>query len=221
MPLIVTASNATQVFGQPLPDLDGSILGLTNNDDITVTYSCDATTNSPVGTYPIVPVLVDPDDLETNYVVTLSNGTLTVTMAAPVLSWPIPSAISYGTALDTNQLDATANVPGTFDYDPGCGTALDPGTNTLSVLFTPADSIDYTSASASADLLVAFGPIPLNIGYVNNNVVLNWDDPASLFTLQSAPDVTCAFTNIPGAVSPWTNTFTNTQQFFQLLGPTN
>ena len=61
-PLTVTAANASRAYGQANPVFTGTITGLTNGDNITATYSCSATTNSPVGTYPIVPSLVDPDN---------------------------------------------------------------------------------------------------------------------------------------------------------------
>jgi len=54
---------------------------LTNGDNITATNNCSATSSSPAGTYSIVPSLVDPNDRQTNYNVTLINGTLTVTQA--------------------------------------------------------------------------------------------------------------------------------------------
>ena len=39
-----------------------------------------------------------------------------------------------GTALDGSQLNATANVPGTFSYSPAPGTLLNAGTRSLSVI---------------------------------------------------------------------------------------
>ena len=42
------------------------------------------------------------------------------------------------------ELDARANVPGTFAYSPPLGTVLGAGTQTLSVTFTPTDTTDYT-----------------------------------------------------------------------------
>jgi hypothetical protein len=38
------------------------------------------------------------------------------TQTVPTINWPTPGAITYGTALSSTQLDATANVPGTFSY---------------------------------------------------------------------------------------------------------
>lgn len=61
---------------------------------------------------------------------------------APVISWTPPTAITYGTALSSAQLNATANVPGTFAYSPAAGTVLNPGAGqTLSVTFTPTEAI--------------------------------------------------------------------------------
>ena len=50
------------------------------------------------------------------------------------------------------QLDATASVPGTFTYTPAAGTVLNAGKGqTLSVTFTPTDTTDYTTATATVD----------------------------------------------------------------------
>ena len=82
--LTVSASNASRLYGQTNPVFTGTVMGVTNGDNITAAYNTTATSNSPAGTYPIVPSLVDPSDLETNYTVTLVNGTLTV-FTAPVI----------------------------------------------------------------------------------------------------------------------------------------
>jgi len=80
--------------------------------------------------------------------------TLTVNQAVPVITWPTPAAISYGTALSATQLDATANVAGTFTYSPAVGAVLAAGSQTLSVTFTPANTTNYTTATASVALTV-------------------------------------------------------------------
>ena len=76
--LTVTAANASKLYGQANPPLSGSIIGIKNGDNITATYATTATQSSPVGTYPIVPTLVDPDSKLGNYTVTSINGTLTI-----------------------------------------------------------------------------------------------------------------------------------------------
>jgi len=160
-PLTVTASNFTRPFGVANPVFAGAITGLTNGDSITATYSCGATTSSAQGTYPIVPSLVDPNDLQTNYTVSLVNGALTVGQGAPILTWANPAPMIYGAALTANQLNATANMPGRLAYIPASGTMLNAGTNLLSVIFTPIDATDYASATSTVSLVVL--PAPLTV----------------------------------------------------------
>ena len=92
----------------------------------------------------------------TRYTSAVAIQTLIVrNTAVPVITWPPPGAIAYGTALSATQLDATANVPGTFAYTPAAGTVLSAGSQTLSVTFTPTDIAEYTTATATQTLLVA------------------------------------------------------------------
>src|SRR5206468_1370051 len=79
--LVITANNAARLYGDPNPAFTGTIAGIKNGDNITATYSTPATANSPAGTYPIIPALVDPTGKLGNYTVTINNGTLTVTTA--------------------------------------------------------------------------------------------------------------------------------------------
>lgn len=72
----------------------------------------------------------------------------------PAITWATPSAITYGTALSTTQLNATASVPGTFAYTPAAGVVPNAGTQTLSTTFTPTDTTKYTTATASVSLTV-------------------------------------------------------------------
>jgi hypothetical protein len=72
----------------------------------------------------------------------------------PVLSWT-PVNIAYGAPLGSNQLNASANVPGAYVYTPTNGTVLNAGSNTLSVTFIPTDNMDYTTVTKTVTLLVA------------------------------------------------------------------
>ena len=58
-------------------------------------------------------------------------------------------------------------------------------------------------------------PIPLKIQPLTGKVVLNWTNP--VFNLQSAPEVTGTFTNIPNATSPYTNLTSGNRNFFRLI----
>jgi hypothetical protein len=74
----------------------------------------------------------------------------TTPKANPVISWSNPSDITQGTALSSVQLNATANVAGSFTYTPAAGTVLGVGNGqSLSVLFTPTNTASYNTATAS------------------------------------------------------------------------
>ena len=57
-------------------------------------------------------------------------------------------------------------------------------------------------------------PIPLHIRPIANAVELSWSNPA--FSLQASTQVTGTYTNVPGATSPYTNTFGTPTKFFRL-----
>jgi len=82
------------------------------------------------------------------------STTYAINKATPTVTWATPAAITYGTALSATQLNATASTPGTFAYTPAAGTVLAAGAHTLSVTFTPTDTSDYTTASATVNLTV-------------------------------------------------------------------
>jgi len=94
-----------------------------------------------------------------NYTTVSSVVSLVVNEKQPVvITWPSPSQISYGIALSTTQLNATASVPGTFVYAPSAGHVLAPGRYTLSAVFTPSDAEKYAAAQATVVLEVEGSP---------------------------------------------------------------
>lgn len=76
------------------------------------------------------------------------------TKITPVITWPQPAPITNPAPLTTTQLDAMANVAGTFVYSPSAGTVLAPGNQTLTTTFAPDDATDYDTATASVTLVV-------------------------------------------------------------------
>jgi hypothetical protein len=90
-------------FGQVNPAFGGTIIGLTNGDKITATYSCAATSNSPARTNPIVPSLVDTNSRLGNYAVTINVGTLTIIGPPSIQSATLASnAFSFSWSAATN-----------------------------------------------------------------------------------------------------------------------
>jgi len=119
----------------------------------TFAYSPAAGTVLPAGNQTLSVIFTPTDTAD--YTTATANSSLTVSQATPTVSWPVPAAISYGTALSATQLSATASVPGTFAYSPAAGTVLPAGNQTLSVTFTPTDTADYTTATANSSLTVS------------------------------------------------------------------
>ncbi len=76
--LTVKADDKSKIVGAANPTFTGTLTGVKNNDAITASYSTTATQQSPVGTYPIVPSLNDPNNKLSNYNVNKTNGTLTI-----------------------------------------------------------------------------------------------------------------------------------------------
>jgi hypothetical protein len=200
-PLTVTANNASRAFGQSNPPFTGAILGFVNGDtsaSVSGSLSCTSTATSSSSVsgspYPINCAGVS----SSNYAITFVPGLLTITKATPLITWSTPADITQGTALGSNQLNATANVAGNFVYAPPAGTLLPVGpSQLLNVTFTPSDSTDYNGASASATIKVtaaALGSLTITASNATrqygqaspplNNVTYNGfasgDTPASL-----------------------------------------
>ena len=78
-----------------------------------------------------------------------------VVKQAPVVAWATPAAVPAGTALSATQLNAIADVAGSFVYTPAAGTVLaTPGIQTLSATFTPTDLGNYITVTRSVTLVV-------------------------------------------------------------------
>jgi len=154
--LIVQASPGlswTKPASVPYGTALGSVqLDATTRIPGTFTYSPAAGTVLSAGSHTLT-VAFTPFDT-TDYTSANASVTLSVTKAAPALNWPAPAPIVYGTSLSPTQLDATANIPGTFVYSPGEGSVPKVGTHTLAVTFTPSDSTDYSTAKTSVSITV-------------------------------------------------------------------
>ena len=150
--LTVTAANASRAYGAANPAFTATAVGAVNGDTFTLTASSAATTSSPVGTYPIMPLATGSN--LASYTVVYVDGTLTVGKATPVVTWANPATIAYGTAISSTQLDASSTTPGSFVYTPAAGAILPVGTDTLSVTFTPTDTASYTAVTQTATITV-------------------------------------------------------------------
>ncbi len=160
------------------------------------------------GVYIVIPsgaLALGTDTLTASYTSTSldysdASGSTTIIVTAPkpvpTITWAAPAAITYGTALSATQLNATASVAGTFTYSPALGAVLTAGQHTLSAVFTPTDSADYSSTVATVTLTVN-----------RATPVITWPTPATVPTgttlgatqLNATANVSGTFTYIPAA----------------------
>jgi hypothetical protein len=106
--------------------------------------------------------------------------------------------VSFGTALDNLDQNVWIRV-----------VALDSSTGSGS-----RDTFGIDNFRLSYDASGVVPPVVLGIKPSAGKVVLTWTNAA--FALQAAPAVTGAYTNIPGATSPYTNSLTGSQKYFRL-----
>ncbi len=117
----------------------------------------------------------------------LPNG---APLPSPNVTWSNPAAISYGQPLSATQLNATADVPGSFTWSPALGAVLDAGTYTLQAVFTPTDTANYSATTKTVSLTVNKA-IP----------VVDWPGtaPLQVGTAYSTVNVISASSPVPGS----------------------
>jgi hypothetical protein len=105
------------------------------------------------------------------------------------------------------------NGPGN-GYDYAYAISVDRGGNVLVTGRSDGGggNYDYVTIKYSSSV----PPVHLDFQRLENQLVLSWTN--SGFNLQSAPAIGATFTNIPGAISPYTNPISGPQLFFRLQG---
>jgi hypothetical protein len=104
------------------------------------------------GEHELTVVFTPADTL--GYSISQSAVSLRVIKATPAVKWPVPEPIAHDVALSATQLNASAPVPGSFAYTPAAGERLTPGVHELSAIFTPADTLNYATVTATVSLKV-------------------------------------------------------------------
>jgi hypothetical protein len=178
-------------YGTPLSDPQ---LGATANVPGTFIYTPGAGTVLEAGNQTLTATFTPSDS--TDYVSGMQVQTsLAVSQATPVLSWPAPDPISYGTALTEDQLDAWSNVPGTFAYSPDMGTILGTGSQILTATFTPTDTADYVSGTQVQASLAVNQAVPA-LSWAQPGPI-TYGTPLSGAQLDATSDVPGQFTYSP------------------------
>ena len=152
-------------------------------------------------------VTLTPDDT-TDYAAATKTVTLNVKQAKPTITWATPASILYGTPLGAAQQNATASTDGTFAYSPAADTVLGVGTHTLSVTFTPTDTTDYTTATATVSQTVAIASQTITFTPLSSSVVYGVAPIALPATASSGLTVKFSVLSGPGTISGSTLTIT-------------
>ncbi len=178
-PLSVDVSGL-QTYGQA-PVFTSVFVGLVNGDgNGAVTGNLTCNTNATSASHPGGGFTISGCSglSAVNYTLTYVSGTMTVIQATPLLSWPTPAAINANTPLGPAQLDASASVAGSMTYSPGPGILLLPGNQTLSVTFTPTDSIDYSTATAS--VVISVNKLSQTLSVAASPLSLPWSSTSTV-----------------------------------------
>ncbi|GGA80048.1 hypothetical protein GCM10011507_34120 [Edaphobacter acidisoli] len=181
--LLVVANNASRVYGAGNPVFTGAVTGAANGDTFTESYTTTATQSSGIGSYAIVPSVTGAN--LSDYTVSATNGTLTITQAssATVLTAGASSAApGQPVTLTATVKDASANSTGTpsgavtfFDGTTQLGaatlsggvavystTALVSGTHTLAAVYS--GDANFTGSNASLASGVVITPLDFTLG---------------------------------------------------------
>ena len=221
--LVVTANSYTRKYGDANPKFEFTSEGATLNG--TPEIICEATTASPVGTYPII---IKKGSV-TNYNDTYVNGTLTITKA--------PLAVSVG---NYSKKQGEANPEFVITYE---GFKNNETSDVLSKEPSVATTATVSSAPGDYDIVVSGGEATnYDITYTNGKLTITNADPVTITaksytreygdanpkfeftsegaTLNGTPEITCeATTTSPvgtypivirkGSVTNYNDTYVN------------
>jgi hypothetical protein len=175
LPQLLTATSITDATGGW--DCAVSTLTCSRKGNLAASTTDSVTLAVNVGSYPAgglpsykgqITATVASTTFSTN--VTASGGV--VYQQTPAIQWAAPVSIVYGTPLSAAQLNATSLLPGTFTYSPAAGTVLNVGQQSLNVTFTPNDTVDYATTTASVILNVIPGSAAITLTASANPVFM-------------------------------------------------
>ena len=198
VPVITWATPVAVTYGTPLSTTQ---LNAATTVPGSFVYTPVAGTVLPAGSQALA-VTFTPTDTVT-YATATAGVTLTVNKATPLLTWPTPAPVTVGATLSASQLNALSSVPGTFVYTPAAGTVLtSAGPQALSVIFTPTDSANYTTATAGVTLTVTAKLVPTLTWAIP--VAITYGTPLTASQLNAATTVPGSFVYAPvaGTVLP-------------------
>lgn len=174
-PITVTAdAGQNKIYGDSDPaEFTFSVSGtLVGDDTFTGSISRDAGENA--GLYEITQGDLD---LTPNYDLVYIPANFEILKATPIITWENPADIYNNEALSATQLNATADVDGSFEYDPDFGTFLSVGDNqVLNCSFTPTDVVNYNTAEKTVYINVLLW---VGVSEIINNELSVYPNPSN------------------------------------------
>jgi hypothetical protein len=205
--VMVSSATPTLSWTAPAAIIYGTALSATQlNATVPVAgsfvYSPAAGTVLPAGTLTLKVVFTPTDTADYNTVV--ASVPLTVNQAAPIIACS-PVAITYGTALSLSQLNCSSgSVIGNYVVTPATGSVLSSGTQSISVLFTPTDTTDY-STPAAINVSLPVNKASLTVTPANtarNYGVANPVFTGTFTSLVAGDNITASYTSSATATTP-------------------
>jgi hypothetical protein len=142
----VITTGATSVIYNGVPQ--SATYSVDQKSSCSTTYNGSAIAPVQAGTYAV------SITCSANSLTSTATTTLTITKAAPVISWSTPAAITSTTKLGASQLNAFSYIPGSFTYSASAGSTLPIGDDLITATFTPTDSTNYTTSTMTVTIHV-------------------------------------------------------------------
>jgi hypothetical protein len=222
-PINITADNMTIEYGDALPEFTfksegGELSG-------TPTITCEATSTSPVGNYPITVSKGTVENLHVTYVagtLTITKAPLTVTANSYTIKQgnPLPTFEATYTGFKNSETSSmlttqstltcsatSASAPGTYDIEVSGGTATNysfsytKGTLTI----TDADPLTVTTKSYT----ITYGDALPEYDYTSEGATLNGSPSISCSATTTSPVGTYPITISKGSVTNYNDTYVN------------
>jgi 6-phosphogluconolactonase (cycloisomerase 2 family) len=207
----VVVNSLTRTYGAANPALTGTVTGLAPGDpNVTITYSTTATQASPVGSYPITANVTVNPAFTADYVVNVTNGTLTINPATLTVAINNASRV-YGNANPTFKGTISGLVNGdsitaTFS---SVGPTSPVGTFPITPTFSdPANVLgNYTVVITGGVLTIT--PAQLTVAAVGGTRTFGAANPAiTISGLKNGDNITATYTTPTASSAPGTYTLT-------------
>ncbi|MEG9435249.1 Ig-like domain repeat protein [Edaphobacter sp. HDX4] len=205
-PLTITANSTARVFGTANPTFTGTVLGMVNGDTFTESFTTLATAASIVGGYAVIPSVTGAN--LANYVVTPTNGTLTITQAGTATTLALSNqntvftakvaSISTGipTGTVTFLVGQTAIGSGTLDINGNASyTASAAPTGNVVISAQYGGDVNFTQSAAPPILLLTAAPDTTGLSVAQSGAATDKITFSSISGYTGTVQLSCA--NLP------------------------